>query len=151
MPTSPSASFLSSSGLKGLMMRRSSSYSSSVHLSPVVAAAQSPSLNDSASSIGHTSEEATSTSATGVHAASQQDAGDEVRFSVEVTRLKNLPGLYSVDFKRIKGSVWSYKSIYQKAVECVARLCLCRLNCAMLTPTAFSHPLSTCAFEDLAT
>jgi protein-serine/threonine kinase len=120
MPTSPSASFLSSSGLKGLMMRRSSSYSSSVHLSPTVAPPQSPSLDDSASSIGHTSEEAPSPSTTGVHAASQQDSGDEVRFSVEVTRLKNLPGLYSVDFKRIKGSVWSYKSIYQKAVECVA-------------------------------
>lgn len=113
VPASPSFS----SGLKGLMMRRSSSYASSAHLSPTVP--QSSAADDSSSSIGgHTDDASSPAKSTGVQQASQ-DSGDEVRFSVEVTKIKNLPGLYSVDFKRIKGSAWNYKSIYQKAVECV--------------------------------
>lgn len=117
VPASPSFS----SGLKGLMMRRSSSYASSAHLSPTVpqSPAQSSAADDSSSSIGgHTDDASSPAKSSGVQQASQ-DSGDEVRFSVEVTKIKNLPGLYSVDFKRIKGSAWNYKSIYQKAVECV--------------------------------
>ncbi len=45
------------------------------------------------------------------------DSGDEVRFMVEVTKIKNLPGLLSLDIKRLKGNVWSYKFIYQTLLE----------------------------------
>ncbi len=34
------------------------------------------------------------------------DGGQEIRFSVEVTRIKNLPGLYSLDIRRMKGNLW---------------------------------------------
>ncbi|KAJ9104547.1 hypothetical protein QFC21_002043 [Naganishia friedmannii] len=41
------------------------------------------------------------------------DPGDEVKFSIELTRLKNLPGLLSLDIKRLRGNVWSFKFVYQ--------------------------------------
>lgn len=45
------------------------------------------------------------------------DPGDEVRFSIELTRLKNLPGLLSLDIKRLRGNVWSFKFVYQTILE----------------------------------
>lgn len=39
------------------------------------------------------------------------DAGDEVRFVVELTRVKNLDNLYCVDLKRMKGGPWSFKHV----------------------------------------
>jgi protein-serine/threonine kinase len=45
------------------------------------------------------------------------DGGQEVRFSVEMTRLKNLPGLYSVDIRRMKGNLWAYKFIYHALLD----------------------------------
>ena len=40
------------------------------------------------------------------------DGGSEVRFTVELTRMKNLPKLYAVDIRRLKGELWAYRSIY---------------------------------------
>ena len=40
------------------------------------------------------------------------DAGDEVRFSVELTRLDRLDGTYSIDIRRMKGNLRSYKFLY---------------------------------------
>lgn len=48
---------------------------------------------------------------------SSQDGGHEIRFSVEVTRIPTLHGLYSVDIRRIKGNVWSYKFLYNALLE----------------------------------
>jgi len=42
------------------------------------------------------------------------DAGDEVRFVVELTRVKNLDKMYCVDIKRMKGGPWSYKHVYEQ-------------------------------------
>ncbi|GAA6046789.1 hypothetical protein JCM3770_005644 [Rhodotorula araucariae] len=42
------------------------------------------------------------------------DAGDEVRFVVELTRVKNLDRMYCVDMKRMKGMAWSYKHVYDQ-------------------------------------
>ena len=39
------------------------------------------------------------------------DTGNEVRFSVEVSRMKNLSGLYSVDIRRLKGDLWAYRGV----------------------------------------
>ena len=45
------------------------------------------------------------------------DSGDEVKFVVELCRIKNLPGLYLLNIKRLRGSVWSFKFIYQTVLE----------------------------------
>lgn len=45
------------------------------------------------------------------------DGGQEVRFSVEITRLKNLAGLYSVDIRRMRGNVWAYKFCYTALLQ----------------------------------
>jgi len=41
-----------------------------------------------------------------------EDIGDEVRFSVELTRLGGLNDTYSLDIRRLKGNLRSYKFIY---------------------------------------
>lgn len=45
------------------------------------------------------------------------DGGQEVRFSVEVTRIKNLPGLYSLDIRRLRGPLTSYKFLYHNVLS----------------------------------
>ncbi|KAN0065466.1 hypothetical protein ACQY0O_001302 [Thecaphora frezii] len=45
------------------------------------------------------------------------DGGQEIRFSVEVTRIKNLPGLYSLDIRRMKGNLWAYKFVYHALLD----------------------------------
>lgn len=45
------------------------------------------------------------------------DPGEEVRFSVEVCKIKNLPGLYIVDIRRMRGNVWAYKFLYHTLLE----------------------------------
>ncbi|KAI9245064.1 kinase-like domain-containing protein [Sporodiniella umbellata] len=45
------------------------------------------------------------------------DNGDEVRFIVEICRFKNLPGLFIVNVKRLKGNVWAYKFLYHKLID----------------------------------
>ena len=45
------------------------------------------------------------------------DAGDEVRFSVELTRLDRLDGTYSIDIRRMKGNLRSYKFLYDTLRE----------------------------------
>jgi hypothetical protein len=47
----------------------------------------------------------------------QTDSGEEVRFMVEICRLKNLPGIYIVDISRLRGNVWAYKFLYQKLLD----------------------------------
>lgn len=49
--------------------------------------------------------------------ASSTDAGDEVRFSCEITRVRHLQGLYYLDCKRLKGGAWSYKFIYDQLMK----------------------------------
>ena len=46
-----------------------------------------------------------------------RDGGHEVRFYVELTRIPTLHGLYSVDIRRIKGNLWSYKFVYHALLE----------------------------------
>ncbi|KAF7289884.1 Non-specific serine/threonine protein kinase [Mycena indigotica] len=41
-----------------------------------------------------------------------EDSGDEVRFSVELTKLDRLKDMYSVDIRRMKGNLKSYKFLY---------------------------------------
>jgi hypothetical protein len=46
-----------------------------------------------------------------------EDIGDEVRFSVELTRLAGLNDTYSLDIRRLKGNLRSYKFIYDTIRE----------------------------------
>jgi hypothetical protein len=46
-----------------------------------------------------------------------EDIGDEVRFSVELTRLGGLNDTYSLDIRRLKGNLRSYKFIYDTIRE----------------------------------
>ncbi|KAK0463068.1 CAMK/CAMKL/Kin4 protein kinase [Desarmillaria tabescens] len=41
-----------------------------------------------------------------------EDVGDEVRFSVELTRMDRLNDTYSLDIRRLKGNLRSYKFLY---------------------------------------
>lgn len=45
------------------------------------------------------------------------DNGDEIRFAVEVCRFQNLPGLYIIDIRRLRGNVWAYKFLYHKLID----------------------------------
>lgn len=48
-----------------------------------------------------------------------QDAGDEVRFSVELTRIDRLNDTFSLDIRRLKGNLRSYKFLYDTLREYV--------------------------------
>ncbi|KAI8379739.1 uncharacterized protein BYT42DRAFT_569866 [Radiomyces spectabilis] len=45
------------------------------------------------------------------------DPGEEVRFSVELCKIKNLPGLYIVDIRRLHGDIWAYKFLYHTLLD----------------------------------
>ncbi|KAJ6544027.1 hypothetical protein B0H19DRAFT_957019 [Mycena capillaripes] len=47
-----------------------------------------------------------------VYGSHAEDVGDEVRFSVELTRLDRLKDMYSLDIRRLKGNLKSYKFLY---------------------------------------
>lgn len=65
-----------------------------------------------------------------------QDAGDEVRFSVELTRLDRLNDTFSLDIRRLKGNLRSYKFLYDTLRECAPNFPL--RTCLKLTLTS-SH------------
>lgn len=48
-----------------------------------------------------------------------QDQGDEVRFYVELTKLDGLKDTFSIDIRRLKGNLRSYKFLYDCITECV--------------------------------
>lgn len=41
---------------------------------------------------------------------------EEIRLYIEIQRIKNLPGLYLVEFKRLKGNIWAFKKLYQELI-----------------------------------
>ena len=96
---SPSA-FATGNMLRGLLMRRQSSQVSSNSQGlafddeNAVVVSEPLSMNDIA------------------YGDPSQDAGDEVRFSVELTRIDRLNDTYSLDIRRLKGNLRSYKYLY---------------------------------------
>ncbi|KAF5325636.1 hypothetical protein D9611_000826 [Ephemerocybe angulata] len=48
----------------------------------------------------------------GVYGPLTEDPGDEVRMSIELTRLEGLNDTYSLDIRRLKGNLRSYKFLY---------------------------------------
>ncbi|KAF9096146.1 hypothetical protein BGX27_001168, partial [Mortierella sp. AM989] len=45
------------------------------------------------------------------------DSGEEVRFSIELCRIKNLTGIYCVDIRRMRGNLWAYKFLYHAVLN----------------------------------
>ena len=124
LPASPSGTSILSSaggGLKGMLLRRGSSFSATHGLQRSDSEVGSP----SASTIGFGSPIPGTPNPTLVPAKEplygehSVDSGDEVKFVVELCRIKNLPGLYVLSIKRLRGTVWSFKFIYQTVIECV--------------------------------
>ena len=119
-----SPSFGSTTGgmLRGLLMRRQSS-----QVAPGPVHQMSPSLESEAgsdsvlaSAVPGSANDATSPiSLDTIYGDQQQDAGDEVRFSVELTRLDRLDDTYSLDIRRLKGNLRSYKFLYDTLRQCV--------------------------------
>lgn len=118
----PSQSGFSSTGgmLKGLLMRRQSSQvstGSANHASTV-------SFNGD-SSIDTSREESSRKEVSlpvppaqePVYGDRSIDQGDEVRFSVELTRIEGLDGTFSLDIRRLKGNLRSYKFLYDTVRE----------------------------------
>ncbi|KAF8145413.1 hypothetical protein K438DRAFT_545958 [Mycena galopus ATCC 62051] len=105
--TLPLQSFFSGGAmLRGLLMPWESSQVSTAPSSTLLDG------DDSLSASGILSAETASQVDT-VYGTSVEDAGDEVRFSVELTRLNLLHDTYSLDIRRLKGNLRSYKFLYE--------------------------------------
>ncbi|KIL59270.1 hypothetical protein M378DRAFT_11330 [Amanita muscaria Koide BX008] len=111
----PSPSTFSATGgmLRGLLMRRQSSQVSSsatTVASPVTAGSpnQTFAFDDETSVVVSEPLLINETA----YGDLSEDAGDEVRFSVELTRIQGLNDTYSLDVRRLKGTLRSYKYLY---------------------------------------
>lgn len=98
--------------LRGLLMRRQSSqvspfaHSESQNASEAALIAAAPTTDAPAQITGEP-----------IYGNIPQDQGDEVRFSVELTRLDRLDDTYSLDIRRLKGNLRSYKFLYDTLRE----------------------------------
>ncbi|KAJ9098551.1 hypothetical protein QFC19_006319 [Naganishia cerealis] len=114
LPLSSSSTGLlpASGGFRNMLRRGSSQNASSNVLS-------SPDMSATISSTSRTSRElpASDRRPEPTYGEHTVDPGDEVKFSIELTRLKNLPGLLSLDIKRLRGNVWSFKFVYHNILE----------------------------------
>jgi protein-serine/threonine kinase len=90
--------------LKGLLTRRQSSQVSGMGTDDDVASPVS-----TIGTIAATTEP--------IYGNPQTDAGDEVRFSVELTRIDRLENTFSLDIRRLKGNLRSYKFLYDTLRE----------------------------------
>ena len=101
--------------LRGLLMRRQSSQVSTGTMHQISPSVESDAGSDAvlaAAVPGSSSEAASPIGLDTIYGDTQQDAGDEVRFSVELTRLDRLDDTYSLDIRRLKGNLRSYKFLY---------------------------------------
>ncbi|GBE87011.1 predicted protein [Sparassis crispa] len=117
LPSQSHSSFGSTGGmLRGLLMRRQSSQVSTTSLNHAPTSQSldevSPDAIIAAVPGGSGADVASPVPFETVYGDSQQDQGDEVRFSVELTRLDRLDGTYSLDIRRLKGNLRSYKFLY---------------------------------------
>ena len=122
LPSQSVSSFGSSTGgmLRGLLMRRQSSQVSNGTLHQGHPSGDSEAGSDAvlAAAVPGSGNEVSSTiSLETIYGDPQQDAGDEVRFSVELTRLARLDDTYSLDIRRLKGNLRSYKFLYDTLRE----------------------------------
>lgn len=101
LPVPSHASFSSGGMLRGLLMRRQSSHvSQSGNMSVSFEEEPSVMVLEPGSMLEP------------VYGDSTEDVGDEVRFSVELTKMDRLNDTYSLDIRRLKGNLRSYKFLY---------------------------------------
>jgi protein-serine/threonine kinase len=115
LPVPSQSSFGGATGgkLKGLLMRRQSSQVSGDAETPSPEMTTSPILSPGRSpQPGEMVREP-------VYGDPTQDQGDEVRFYIELTKLDGLKDTYSIDIRRLKGNLRSYKFLYDCITECV--------------------------------
>ena len=97
-------------------MRRQSSQVSNSGSQPVDSVNSSPGNNESDPSLATPTNEQ-STLLNILYGDKSQDDGGEVRFSVELTRLDRLEDTYSLDIRRLKGNLKSYRFVYDSLRE----------------------------------
>lgn len=100
-----------------MLLRRSSAAATAT--TTTAASTTNVSTSGSSSSNGTTTTTTTNetTKAATIYGDPNVDPGEEVRFSVELCKIKNLPGLYIVDMRRMRGNVWAYKFIYRTLLD----------------------------------
>lgn len=103
--------------LKGLLMRRQSSQVSNSGSQPADSENSSPGNNESSPSLATPTNEQSPSPSNTLYGDQNQDQGGEVRFSVELTRLDRLEDTYSLDIRRLKGNLKSYKFLYDSLRE----------------------------------
>lgn len=106
----PSTSSSAGGMLKGLLMRRQSSQVSGV-------APSQASMDDDTGATISSPVDSPSGINEAIYGDTSQDAGDEVRFSIELTRIDRLKDTYSLDIRRLKGNLRSYKFLYDTIRE----------------------------------
>ena len=134
--------------LKGLLMRRQSSQVSGDAEAPSPEMTTPPNLSPGSAvqPPGGRSLQPGEMVREPVYGDPTQDQGDEVRFYVELTKLDGLKDTYSIDIRRLKGNLRSYKFLYDCITECVY----------ILSPFFSSHstwccmPLTLCALVTAA-
>jgi len=123
LPMPSHTSFSSTGGmLRGLLMRRQSSQVST-HAPPPTSPGPSQSFETEPDSMLSDSSAAPEPLPAGTAVADPLygdrtiDQGDEVRFSVELTRIDRLEDTLSLDIRRLKGNLRSYKFLYDTLRE----------------------------------
>jgi protein-serine/threonine kinase len=106
----PSTSSSAGGMLKGLLMRRQSSQVSGV-------APSQASMDDDTGAMASSPVDSQLGNHEAIYGDTTQDAGDEVRFSIELTRIDRLKDTYSLDIRRLKGNLRSYKFLYDTIRE----------------------------------
>ncbi len=123
LPVPSQSSFGGATGgmLKGLLMRRQSSQVSgdSEASSPNMATSPILSPGSALHPPGGRSTQPGEMVREPVYGDPTQDQGDEVRFYVELTKLDGLNDTYSIDIRRLKGNLRSYKFLYDCITQCV--------------------------------
>ena len=101
--------------LRGLLMRRQSSQVSNQSIQPSFESESTADVSQT-----YTPTEALANipvRAETIYGDRSIDQGDEVRFSVELTRIEGLDDMVSLDIRRLKGNLRSYKFLYETLRE----------------------------------
>lgn len=98
-------------------MRRQSSQVSNSSPQPVDSENSSPGNSESNPSLATPADGQSPSITNTLYGDQSQDQGGEVRFSVELTRLDRLEDTYSLDIRRLKGNLKSYKFLYDSLRE----------------------------------
>jgi hypothetical protein len=113
------SSLSSGSMLKGLLPRRGTSRTASPsQLSPRSPTEDNSTMSPSLTSLNNSPDPSTTLpTKEPIYGDRTDDKADEVIFSVELTRIDRLDDTYSLDIRRLKGNLRSYKFLYDTLRE----------------------------------